>query len=416
MNTVIKIRTYFDSPVEILVGKLRDPCPKNAYEVCRRELGLECVTLSNARLDHDFCVVRPGTATHLVELGLMLLATTAANASNSSLFSSPPERLGSGSKLRAIRPPGIKAVTLDASGIPLPELEDPQWGLRAIGALDCGYTGKDVRVCVIDTGLNILHPDLLKVDEAHRRSFVGDATVMGRHAGHGTRCAGIVGGKAPPAQSPRYSVAPDAELFVAKVMGEDGITQEAIISAIGWAVDNKCSVVSMSLGDEFPLTMVSSRTMEAVASQALDKGTLIVAGAGNDSLRPADPRPVDHPANCDSIMAVAAIDHTMKVASYSNAGPPGGTPKVDIAGPGISRSASSPTLYRTEAGTSIATPFVAGVAALYKEAFPKATARELWKLLVNNARKLPNQSERDLGAGLVQAPQRSDAVALSSAF
>ena len=408
MNTVFKTRNDDDDPVEILVGKLPDPCPQDAYEICRRELGLECVTLAKTGASHDFCVVRPGTAVHLEKLGLMLLASSSAKARKCKLFSSPPERIRSGSKLRAIRQPNTMAVTLDAVGVPLPELEDPQWGLRVIGALDTEFTGKGVRVCVIDTGLNILHPDLLKVDTAHRRSFVGDSTVMGAHAGHGTRCAGIVGGKAPPAQSPRYSVAPEAELFVAKVMGDDGISLEAIIAAIGWAVEKNCAVVSMSLGDEFPATKFSSDAMESAASAALAKGTLIVAGAGNDSLRPDLVQPVDHPANCKSIMAVAAIDHTKKIASYSNAGPALGRAKVDITAPGISRSASFPTMYRTEAGTSIATAFVAGVAALYAEACPNVRGQALWDLLCAKAEKLPGHNARDFGAGLVRAPRKSD--------
>lgn len=411
MNTVFKPeKNDDDDPVDhILVGKLRDPCPENAHEVCRRELGLECVTLANTGADHDFCVVRPGTAMLLEKLGLMLVAASADKARNCKLFASPPEKILSGTRLRVLRAPPTEAVVLDAVGVPLPELEDPQWGLRVIGALDSEFTGKGVRVCVIDTGLNILHPDLQKVDAAHRRSFVGDSTVMGTQAGHGTRCAGIVGGKVPPALSPRYSVAPDTELFVAKVMGDGGISLAAIIAAIGWAVENDCAVVSMSLGDEFPATKFSSEAMESAASAALAKGTLIVAGAGNDSMRPKLIQAVDHPANCKSIMAVAAIDQTMKTARYSNAGPALGRAKVDIAAPGISRSASFPTMYKTEAGTSIATPFVAGVAALYAEACPEARGQALWDLLCSKARKLPGEKVRDVGAGLVRAPRKSDA-------
>ena len=88
------------------------------------------------------------------------------------------------------------------------------------------------------------------------------------------------------------------------------ITIEALIAALGWAVENNCAVVSMSIGDEFPTTVFSSGAMELAASAALAAGTLIVAGAGNDSMRPNLIQPMDHPANCKSIMAVAAIDQT----------------------------------------------------------------------------------------------------------
>jgi subtilisin len=213
----------------------------------------------------------------------------------------------------------------------------------------------------------------------------------------------------------RYGVAPDAELFVARVLGKNGITIEALIAALGWAVENDCAVVSMSIGDELPMTVFSSGAMELAASAALAAGTLIVAGAGNDSMRPKLIQPIDHPANCKSIMAVAAIDPTMQIAHYSNAGPPSGEPKVDITGPGTSRSASFPTRYKVESGTSIATPFVAGVAALYAEAFPEVRGKALWDLLCAKAREIPGFNERDFGAGLVRAPRRSDTTQSKSA-
>jgi subtilisin family serine protease len=195
-------------------------------------------------------------------------------------------------------------------------------------------------------------------------------------------------------------------------MGKNGITIEALITALEWAVEKKCAVVSMSIGDELPTTEFSSGAMELAASAALAAGTLVVAGAGNDSMRPGLTQPIDHPANCKSIMAVAAIDPTMQIAHYSNAGPPSGEPKVDITGPGTSRSASFPTRYRVESGTSIATPFVAGVAALFAEAFPEARGQALWDLLCSKARELPGHNARDFGAGLVRAPRKSDTALL----
>ena len=125
-------------------------------------------------------------------------------------------------------------------------------------------------------------------------------------------------------------------------------------------------------------------------------------------------QPIDHPANCRSIMAVAAIDPTMQIAHYSNAGPPSGEPKIDITGPGTSRSASFPTRYKLESGTSIATPFVAGVAALFAEAFPQVRGKALWDLLCAKAEEIPGYNERDFGAGLVRAPRRSDTTLLKA--
>jgi subtilisin len=113
---------------------------------------------------------------------------------------------------------------------------------------------------------------------------------------------------------------------------------------------------------------------------------------------------VGHPANCPSIMAVAALDQRLDVAWFSCAGlnPRGG--QVDIAAPGVDIYSSWPsTLYNTISGTSMATPHVAGIAALIAEADSSARGHALWTRLIQAADRL-NQPARDVGAGLVQAP------------
>ena len=104
-------------------------------------------------------------------------------------------------------------------------------------------------------------------------------------------------------------------------------------------------------------------------------------------------------------MAVAVVDQRLGVARFSCGGinPQGG--QVDIAGPGVDIHSSwpRPSLYKRISGTSMATPHVAGIAALYAEAFPEARGRGLWALLIQNARRLTLPS-RDVGIGLVQAP------------
>ena len=151
-----------------------------------------------------------------------------------------------------------------------------------------------------------------------------------------------------------------------------------------------------------------STVFENTARRALALGTLIVAAAGNDSHREYDPpyiAPVEHPANCPSIMAVAAVDSSLQVAWFSNAGqePNGG--QVDIAGPGVDVYSSwiLPKRYNVISGTSMATPHVAGIAALHAEANPGITAVDLWTRLVKSARSI-GQAAGDVGSGLVQAP------------
>jgi len=162
----------------------------------------------------------------------------------------------------------------------------------------------------------------------------------------------------------------------------------------------------MSLGAPVQPGQPFSQVFESVARRVLNRGTLIVAAAGNDSDRRVGRiQPVSHPANCPSILAVAAVDVNLGVAFFSNRGvnPMGG--QVDIAGPGVNVYSSwpMPTRYRRISGTSMATPHVAGIAALFAEASPAATASDIWRQLSQMARRLPLPSA-DVGAGLVQAP------------
>jgi subtilisin len=391
---------HVDPGEYVVVGKLFEHSAKNALENCKCALDVQCKTFSQIGADQDFCAIPSGTGIVLERLGMVLCGTSIQQAAASKLFSKLAV-IRAGNRLRPIPEIAVKAETSTA-------LCEDRWGLKEIGALDTDFTGRNVRVCVIDTGIDISHKDLLKVNKAHRRSFVGDSTAMD-FDGHGTRCAGIVAGKDPPRIGLRYSVAPDAELFVAKVFDRDGgFCEVRLIAALEWAVQNGCAVVSMSIGDDVLTTTSSSEAIEIAASAALMARTLIIAGSGNDSDRPRTTEPVDNPANCTSIMAVGAVDGSMKIAQYSNAPVQIGQPKVDIVAPGESCSATKGNSYAAGRGTSIATPFVAGVAALYAEACPLVRGKDLWNLLLKKVRPLTDQDPRDVGAGLVHAPRKTD--------
>src|SRR6185437_7637714 len=148
-----------------------------------------------------------------------------------------------------------------------------------------------------------------------------------------------------------------------------------------------------------------SSIYEQVAQRALGAGTVILAAAGNDSLRPEAIAPVDHPANCPSILAVAAIDAYLRFAPFSCGGINSDGGEVNLAAPGVAiRSAwPRPDLYRMNSGTSMATPYVAGIAALLAEANPSIRGRDLQELLTKATRPL-ELPPRDVGAGLAQAP------------
>jgi subtilisin family serine protease len=278
------------------------------------------------------------------------------------------------------------------------------WGLQATKVVNCCRTGKGIRVAVLDTGFDLKHPDFAG-RKVTTRSFIAGQEVQDGH-GHGTHCIGTSLGAKCPGVRPRYGVAYEAEIFAGKVLSNAGSGSDTgILAGIEWAVQNKCAVISMSLGAATQPGQPFSQVFERVAKRAQDQGTLIVAAAGNESQRPSVINPVGHPANCPSIMAVAAMDVQGNIARFSNRGinPDGG--QVDIAGPGVDVHSSwpLPTRYRRISGTSMATPHVAGIAALYAEADPAARGAALGRALTGGALRLTLPSS-DVGAGMVQAP------------
>jgi subtilisin family serine protease len=281
---------------------------------------------------------------------------------------------------------------------------DLTWGLQATRVAESQFTGKGVKVAILDTGFDLGHPDFAG-RSVTAQSFIAGQQVQDGH-GHGTHCIGTACGPRIPGQLPRYGVAYEADIFAGKVLSNAGSGSDSgILAGINWAITNGCSVISMSLGAATQPGQAFSQIFETVAKRALAAGTLIVAAAGNESSRPGIISPVGHPANCPSILSVGALDAQMQVAVFSCGGinPSGG--QVDIAGPGVAIRSSwpRPLLYRTISGTSMATPHVAGIAALHKQANPDMSGGTLGWLLLQSARRL-TLATRDIGAGLAQAP------------
>ena len=165
----------------------------------------------------------------------------------------------------------------------------------------------------------------------------------------------------------------------------------------------------MSLASPVGINEPPSLLFETVGKKALENNVLIIAAAGNDSNRPSLPRPVSAPANSVSIMAVAAIDSQMHIARFSNAGINAATGgNINVCAPGVDIVSTYPRKngisndYKVLSGTSMATPHVAGLAALYMEQFPGLNAAEIWTLLENHAKPIENLKYRDIGKGLIQ--------------
>ncbi|MFB2935817.1 S8 family serine peptidase [Aerosakkonemataceae cyanobacterium BLCC-F154] len=283
------------------------------------------------------------------------------------------------------------------------------WGLQATKVLESSYSGFGIKVAVLDTGLDLTHPDFAG-RKITSQSFISGEAVQDLN-GHGTHCIGTACGSKTPSIVPRYGVAYNAEIFAGKVLSNRGSGADGgILAGIEWAITNGCQIISMSLGAPTRPGDTYSRIYEQVGLRALRQGSLIIAAAGNDSRdlrtgkRLSPPMPVSHPANAPSIMAVAALDSQLQIAAFSNGSINHNGGQVDIAGPGVDVYSTwpMPTRYRTISGTSMATPHVAGIAALYAQA-TGLTGHALWALLMRDAQRLLLPST-DVGAGLVQAP------------
>ena len=381
---------------------LREGTGRAGAEMLRNATGLRMGVSS----DFDGSVrqthLAPGEGMLFERLGAALLhgdpdqARALANRTDAQTLLVEPERY--------VRASGLADGPTIATA-PLADTTLATWGLQATRGLSSRYTGRGIRVAILDTGLDLQHPDFAG------RTIVSQSFVTGLPVddgnGHGTFCAGVACGPQQPSQPPRYGIAFGADLYIAKVLDDNaGGTDGNILAGIDWAVRNNCAVISMSLGSPVAVGDSYPHVYEQVAARALAAGSLLIAPAGNESQRPDTIAPVEHPANCPSILAIGALDPSFAVAPFSNGGlnPDGG--EVNLAAPGIAifSAAPRPTLYQTASGTSMAAPYAAGIAALLAEANPTARGAALQALLLRSFVALVAPA-RDVGAGLVQAPQ-----------
>jgi subtilisin family serine protease len=311
------------------------------------------------------------------------------------------------------------------------------WGIEAVGATTSPFSGDGVVMSVLDTGIDATHAAFTGVT-LEQKDFTGEGD--GDQHGHGTHCAGTIFGR--DVQNTRIGVATGVKkALIGKVLGSQGGSTESIVQAIQWAINGGANVISMSLGMDFPgfqrlLMDQAGLPPELATSKALEgyrlnvllfdrlaatvkqmgnfvQTTVLVAAAGNESRTNVNPDfkiAVAPPAVAEGMISVAALGRGpdgigLVVAPFSNTG-------AMVAGPGVGiTSAKRGGGLAVMSGTSMATPHVAGVLALWAEKLrilgslnPGLLTSKVVASGVTTG--LPAGFDpNDVGSGMVQAPQ-----------
>ncbi|WP_338087204.1 S8 family peptidase, partial [Nonomuraea zeae] len=267
-----------------------------------------------------------------------------------------------------------------------------------------GHDGAGVKVAVLDTGVDAGHPDLAG-RIADSRSFIPGQEVRDGH-GHGTHVASTIAGSGAAAAGRYKGVAPGAQLIVGKVLADDGSgTDSQAIEGMEWAAASGAKVISMSLGSG--PTDGTDPMSQAVNTLSASTGVLFVIAAGNSGAVET----VSAPGAADAALTVSAVDKSDELAPFSSQGPRvGGGLKPDIAAPGVAITAAraaGTTMgtpldehYTSAAGTSMATPHVAGAAAIMAQRHPDWTGPQIKAALMSTA-KDDRLSAYQQGAGRV---------------
>lgn len=263
------------------------------------------------------------------------------------------------------------------------------------------FTGKNVKVAVIDTGIDTEHRDL---------KVIGGFCSLAPHCstgvsyddnnGHGTHVAGIIAALAN--NTGVVGIAPNVDLYSIKVLNDLGVgTTGSLVRGIEWAIEQDVDIINLS---------ITSTTDDPLIKKALEvayeKGIILVGAAGNNGQESLDT--VSFPAKYDTVIGVSAVKSDLTKLLESSVGP-----KVEIAAPGSAVFSTYPTEWDFEdgkqdgytllSGTSMAAPHVSGVLALLKERFPIMTNIEIRNLLGDLTKDLGAPGRDDIfGKGLLQ--------------
>jgi subtilisin family serine protease len=333
--------------------------------------------------------------------------------------------------MRLVEPIAATAVLASKPGV--------AWGVAAVGATRSPWDGTGVTVAVLDTGIDRSHPAFSGMSGIEEADFTGEGS--GDTHGHGTHCAGTIFGR--DVDGYRIGIARGIHrALIGKVLGRDGSSTARLYRAILWALEKGAHVVSMSLGIDFSGAVArsirSGLPPEIAASRALDAyranlrlfdwlagsiptqepfrghGSLVVAAAGNESRRLERPDweiGVPPPACTEGFVSVAALGRAegatppYRVASFSNVGASIAAPGEDIVSAGLGGGLLSMS------GTSMATPHVAGITALWAQRMLAETGHlrtdSLRSRVLGTATRLVGLDPLATGDGLAQAPSEA---------
>ncbi|WP_329274418.1 S8 family peptidase [Streptomyces sp. NBC_01451] len=267
-----------------------------------------------------------------------------------------------------------------------------------------GYDGAGVKVAVLDTGVDGTHPDLQgRIDAAKNFSEAADTV---DRVGHGTHVASTVAGSGAHSGGKYKGVAPGARLISGKVLDDSGDGEESgVIAGAQWAVAQGAKVVNLSLGG--PDSPGDDPVEQAVNELSASSGALFVIAAGNEG--PAAGT-VGSPGSAAAALTVGAVDRSDAMAEFSSRGPTAdGSLKPDLTAPGVDIVAAKAAEgtegdpaadgYVSMSGTSMATPHVAGAAAILAQRHPDWTGERIKAALTASAKPTAGVSAFAQGTG-----------------
>ncbi|MFC9392470.1 S8 family serine peptidase [Streptomyces sp. NPDC057027] len=302
------------------------------------------------------------------------------------------DRQNTGARIAAS---GIATVWLD--GVRGARLDRSVRQIGADKAWESGFDGTGVKIAVLDTGVDKTHADL-KTQVVAEKNFSASADAVDR-VGHGTHVASIAAGTGAASGGRFKGVAPGAKVISGKVLDDEGYGDDsAVIAGMEWAAAEGADVVNLSLGGpDSPGTDPLEATVDRLSAE---KGILFAIAAGNEG--ESGPSSVGSPGTADAALTVGAVDKDDRLAPFSSTGPRAGDgavkPDLTAPGVGITAAAAAGSIIDTRPGTphpapgylqidgtSMATPHVAGAAAILKQRHPDWKSAELKGALTGSA-------------------------------